>query len=91
MTRLAPSPEELEFNAVLGNAIRYWRTQRGWSQCDLAEVSGIRQSFICRIEQGKVSVTFFTALCLFNALEIQARDVFQILAFDTSKRQNLRR
>lgn len=46
------------------------RHDRSWSQAELSRRSGIAQSAICRLEQGRGMPTLSTALALAAALEI---------------------
>src|SRR5690349_2739284 len=57
----------------LGSAIRVARSERNWSQVDLAERSGVAQSDISKIENGAVAQgpTALTLCRLGNALGMQ--------------------
>ena len=48
------APPEARRGASLGHLIREWRLGRGWSQRDLERISGVNQSIISRLENGRV-------------------------------------
>lgn len=50
-----PIPPEARRGASLGQLIREWRLGRGWSQRDLERISGVNQSIISRLENGRVT------------------------------------
>jgi len=49
-----PIPPEARRGASLGQLLREWRLGRGWSQRDLERISGVNQSIISRLENGRV-------------------------------------
>jgi len=49
-----PIPPEARRGGSLGQLIRDWRLGRGWSQRDLERISGVNQSIISRLENGRV-------------------------------------
>lgn len=49
-----PMPPEARRGASIGQLIREWRLGRGWSQRDLERISGVNQSIISRLENGRV-------------------------------------
>ncbi|HTU01320.1 MAG TPA: helix-turn-helix transcriptional regulator [Candidatus Sulfotelmatobacter sp.] len=49
-----PIPLGARRGASLGPLIREWRLGRGWSQRDLERISGVNQSIISRLENGRV-------------------------------------
>lgn len=53
----------------LGEKIRRIRYQRGWSQTDLSERSGISRSWINQIETGAVGVRRHQARTIFRLAE----------------------
>jgi len=48
------TPPEARRGASIGQVIREWRLERGWSQRDLERISGVNQSIISRLENGRV-------------------------------------
>ncbi|MDR2237339.1 MAG: helix-turn-helix domain-containing protein [Chryseobacterium sp.] len=54
----------------LGKRIVMLRTQKGWSQSDLARACNKDRQAIEKLENGKVNPTLYTLLEVANALEI---------------------
>ncbi|MBQ9535692.1 MAG: helix-turn-helix transcriptional regulator [Clostridia bacterium] len=61
---------------VLKNNLRSLRTERGYSQAQLAELVGVSRQTINAIENGQFSPTARLALLLCIALEKKFEDVF---------------
>ena len=62
----------------MGSRLRYWRCKKGMSQVKLATLSGIRQSRISELENGRHSVESITlrnAARLARALGVHAEDL----------------
>ena len=62
----------------MGSRLRYWRCKKGMSQEKLAMLSGIRQSGISELENGRHSVESITlrnAVRLARALGVHAEDL----------------
>ncbi len=57
------------------NHIRYWRDQRGISQADLAEKSGIHRVSIARIESGTQAASFSTMSSIASALGVTLEEL----------------
>lgn len=55
----------------IGDMVRQARTSKGFSTRELAALTGLQQSHICRIEAGKYNVTIDTMATLGNALDKQ--------------------
>ncbi len=55
---------------LIGQRIVELRTQKGWSQADLARACGKDRQAIEKLENGKVNPTLFSLLEIANALEI---------------------
>ena len=53
MPHVADSQEAQAFGMVLGQVVARLRTQRGWTQGQLAERLGVSQSAVSKIEAGK--------------------------------------
>ncbi len=60
--------DEARFEARLALALADLRERRGMSQRDLAEVTGIKQPMIARLERGGQTPTVMTLLKLTHAL-----------------------
>jgi len=55
--------------------LRLWREHRGLTGEKLAELSGVRQSYISEIETGRKPGSFAAMLKLAHALNVQAEDL----------------
>ena len=64
MTTLIRSPR------ALGNMIQRERKQRRWSQTELGERTGMRQSAISMIEKGQAALKLDTLLTIVAALDL---------------------
>jgi HTH-type transcriptional regulator/antitoxin HipB len=64
MSQLARSPRQL------GNLIQWARKQRGITQTDLANLAGLRQEMVSRIETGYDSTKLSALYSLFAALDL---------------------
>src|SRR5437763_13769557 len=64
MFQIIRSP--LQLGTVISNA----RKKRGWTQQDLAALTGLRQELISRIETGHESTKFSTIQSLFAILDL---------------------
>lgn len=58
-----------------GNRLKEVRNGKAISQGELANLSGIERTQICRIEQGKVNVTLETVERLSTALQVNVKDL----------------
>lgn len=65
MTHIARSPRDL------GNLIQRTRKQRGWTQTDLANLAGMRQELISKIETGHEGTKLSSIYALFAALDLE--------------------
>lgn len=64
MPQIARSPKQL------GNIIQRVRKQRGLTQIELAQISGLRQEMISRIETGHEGTKLSSLYALFAALDL---------------------
>lgn len=53
MSSVSTSMQAIESAKGLGKRIRAWRDQRGWTQEELAEMTGIQVSAISHFETGR--------------------------------------
>lgn len=59
----------------IGERIKYYRTQRGLSQEELAELADISKVYICNVERGDKSVSLKVLVAVANALKVTADDI----------------
>jgi transcriptional regulator with XRE-family HTH domain len=58
---------------TIGDAIRFARESKNWSQGDLAQRAGIHRVTVCRIERGRLGLTVGTQrLCAVLGLSLDA-------------------
>lgn len=62
---------------ALGNAIVQYRAKMGWSQRDLACETGLRQSFIAKLEKGVRRVDVVELVVISRLLEVSAFDLLK--------------
>jgi transcriptional regulator with XRE-family HTH domain len=57
------------------NVLRF-RTERGWTQEELAYEAGLHRTYISQVEKGTRNVSIDTIECIVAALEIDVRELF---------------
>lgn len=72
---LAKTPEAVqdehhEFNAIVGEAIRRARQERGWTQAFLADQARLSPNYVARLERGELGPSLFVANRICEALNI---------------------
>ena len=72
------TPDETALT-ILGERVRVLREEQGFSLRGFAAKTGIHPSHLSQIELGRVSVTFYTFLCLAHALNINASELLRPL------------
>ncbi len=70
----------------LTNHVRRLRMQRGWSQAELAERTGLSRSGVSAIEQGALVPSTAAALALAGALEARVEELFALAAGHAPRR-----
>ena len=60
----------------VGSGLRRIREARGMSQREVGELAGLKASYVCRIETGRIQPTTTTLGRLADALEVPVADVF---------------
>lgn len=67
----------MDIQKTLGKNVRRYREEKGWSQEDLAELSGLHRTYISGIERGVRNPTTTVVLELALALQVQPSDLFK--------------
>lgn len=62
-----------------GERIRQLRRERGWSQLDLAEATGLSKTFLCDVENGHKEPCLGTIRMLARGLGITLGELFATL------------
>jgi transcriptional regulator with XRE-family HTH domain len=70
LAELKDAPQMKEVGYTNGKTLRHLRLGRGWSQRDLAQISGVTQSTICRLECGRHPPNISTVRRLAMALDV---------------------
>lgn len=75
---MCPEITQIELRRLVGWKIRSLRKEKGWSQEELAEASGLSYKFIGEVERGTVNPSLDTLFNISNALTIQIAKLFSI-------------
>ncbi len=75
------------FCQAVGDAVRRARQERGWTQLELANASGLSSNYLARLERGEVSASLFVAQRICEALEIDLDALTTSRAQRTTKRR----
>ena len=78
-----------EITKNIGNRIRNYRTQLGYSQERLAEISGCHLTYIGQVERGEKNPTLESVEKIASALEISLSKLFENLGSDDSNKRNI--
>lgn len=62
---------------ILGERLRNYRNQKGWSQEKLAERAGLHPTYIGQLERGEKNATIDSICKVANALEIPLEQLFE--------------
>jgi transcriptional regulator with XRE-family HTH domain len=65
----------MDIRHKLGQRVRKYREQKGWSQEDMAEYSGLHRTYISGIERGTRNPTVTIVAQLANALNVTLGDL----------------
>ncbi|HDR8858147.1 TPA: helix-turn-helix transcriptional regulator [Burkholderia territorii] len=77
-TRLVPPPQSLPAREVLAINLRRMRAERGWTQEDLAEHSGLDRSFIAHVERQVRNISLDNMERLARALDVPISKLFEL-------------
>ncbi|PBQ33899.1 transcriptional regulator [Sphingobacteriaceae bacterium] len=64
---------------VFGDILRELRTEKGFSQEHLAELSGLDRTYVSLLERGLRQPTLSTLFSLANALEVAPSKIVQLI------------
>lgn len=70
------SYEETAHRHAFGSRVKHLRSQRGWTQEDLAERASLHRSYLAAVEGGGRNPTLDVIVKLANALHVSVRDLF---------------
>ena len=65
--------------SLFGSALRTLRAERGYSQEELAERSGLHRNYVGGVERGERNVALENIVKLAAALSIRTKDLFESL------------
>ncbi len=69
-------PAKDQLHLAFGEALKFWRQQRGLSQESLADQAGASTSFIGMLERGERGTTLEQIGRIADALSLEVRDLF---------------
>ena len=67
----------MDIKIQLGRNLRSWRIQRGLSQEDLSQISGIHRTYISGLERGVRNPSISIVAQLANALEVEPSELLR--------------
>lgn len=70
-----PSGKSKKWAEYIGSQIRQMRTDRGWTQMELAQKSGLPQSHISRIEKAEYTATYKTLEKIARAFGVEVGQI----------------
>jgi transcriptional regulator with XRE-family HTH domain len=73
---------------ILGQAVRKLRTERGWTQEDLAEAAGLTATYVGQVERGDKVPSLTVVLKVARGLGIAPSDL--LLVFSPAVLRNLK-
>ena len=69
--------EETAHRRAFGDRVKEMRAQRGWTQEDMAERSGLHRSYLAAIESGSRNPTLDIIVKIANGLHAPVADLFR--------------
>lgn len=83
------SPTIQELRSALASFLIRRRSDREWTQEDLAKISGIERSYLTRIEQGSCTPTLFTVFKLASAFKMKPKRFVREIEVELEKLKRL--
>ena len=77
-----------EIARVVGQRIRYYRINLGWSQEKLAELSGCHPTYVGQLERGEKNATIESIERISSALSVSLSRLFEKVGNDQGEAQN---
>jgi len=68
-------PSKLYHRRILGDQIRNYRKQAGFTQEQLAEKADLHHNFIGEVERGNMEISLTSMLKIAKALKVKVRDL----------------
>ena len=62
---------------IFRNNVKYYRTQKGFTQDKLSEITGISSDYLSEIERGKKTPSFKRVILIANALDVEVYKLFK--------------
>lgn len=75
---------------MIGERLKNIRAQKGVTQLELAEKSGISANYLSNIERGLANPTISTLIGLANSLEVDVGDIFYSLQIESPQERKKR-
>ena len=69
--------QELHYRNRLGERIRKFRSKRGWSQEEFADICQINRSYMGRIERGELNLTLESLKKIGKGLDITVSELLR--------------
>lgn len=78
-----------EIAKTVGQRIRNYRTQLGYSQEKLAELSGCHPTYIGQVERGEKNATLESIEKIANALGVSLSTLFEMIGSSENRKANI--
>jgi transcriptional regulator with XRE-family HTH domain len=82
--------EKLEIIKMMGERLKTIRAQKGFTQLEIAEKTGITANYLSNIERGLENPTINTIIGLANSLEVDMGDIFYSLQIESPQERKKR-
>ena len=70
---------------LIGERLRSYRNQKGWSQEELAEQAGLHATYIGQLERGEKNATIESVSKVACALGVSLSQLFENISVDTAR------